>query len=880
MMPRGMGSLRTSLLTLSLIWSLGGMLAAAPPVAPPRPKEYRVHLRYRIRAARNERIAQFLELTRHLEAVGFHKDSGPENEVEDAEQTHMTGTIASERALQILSDRHVKAILLIPADYALPVQAEQRVKVQLGLAGGLPLEGQQALAQLVLGFLRSVGFREAVGFDNRGHTRLVGTVPEGVLDQLLEDLRWQGSGWLTPRVPVDALPQPIRTTWPVRVVEVLPEPDGVTAAVPPRLSAVQADLSKVAPDLRALTKTTGPTRLEILLTASPPDYDDSWRSALTAAAPGLQVEGRLGLLVTVRALPSQAAALAQLPLVSTIRLPRPAFVQPVTAAPDSVSIADALRASGLERLQQQGHRGQKVRVAVIDSDFGGYQQFVGTKIPARTRYVDLTAECDPNVEPQYTSRGPSPMGPGTQAALALALAAPEAELSLIRVDPEAPYQLLAVARYLNGEAVRSYSLDQRGQELAAEASRLETLRDKLLAERKTVLENFSQEEAAVKRREELFKREVNLERQEQELACRQTRYLTLIRDLRSLKGIQVVSCGLSWSDGHPVDGSSPLSRYMDETLSRAVLWFQATGNTSGQAWAGYFWDTDGNGVLEFAPPNVPLPPGRWTRELNFLSWQPRTGAATQDLPKCRLRVSVQWREPHDSAFWGERPDPFRVPLADLALVVLRQRDPTGTKLPADDLEVVARSTELPQRLENLPTSAVYEQAVEFAVDNPGRYALRVEGRVPRSIRPPAEPTLPSLQVTWELHPRLFLTVLDEASRGVGRVVLQDYPTNQGTLGMPADGHGVVSVGAADLNGTPRRYSAAGPAYGLSLHVKPDLLAFDGLALGLTNGQAAAGTEVAASFAAGTAACALSAGVKAEQIVELARKQPGRLLRLP
>src|SRR5262249_13225345 len=160
--------------------------------------------------------------------------------------------------------------------------------------------------------------------------------------------------------------------------------------------------------------------------------------------------------------------------------------------------------------------------------------------------------------------------------------------------------------------------------------------------------------------------------------------------------------------------------------------------TNGQAWAGLFRDVDGNGVMEFAPPGTPLRPGRWTSELNFLGWQPAAGMSTPDLPKTRIRVSIQWREPHDPAFLQIGEDYYRQPLADVRLLILRQRDPTGTKLPADEMEVVARSEGVPLRLDNQPSSGAYEQTVEFTVDNPGRYALRVEGRVPATIRPPGE----------------------------------------------------------------------------------------------------------------------------------------------
>jgi hypothetical protein len=335
-----------------------------------------------------------------------------------------------------------------------------------------------------------------------------------------------------------------------------------------------------------------------------------------------------------------------------------------------------------------------------------------------------------------------------------------------------------------------------------------------------------------------------------------------------------------WDDGYPVGGGSSLSRYFDDRPFRSALWFQTVGNTRGQAWSGAFRDVDGNGVMEFAPAETPLPQGRWTRELNFLGWQPVRGSGWQDLPAGKMRVSVQWTEPHEPEYFGHQPDPYRVPIANLILLVLRQRDPTGTKLAADDLEVVARSTGLPLRIDNAPTFAIYEQTVEFTIAAPGRYAVRVEGKVGPTIRPVNEPTLPGMQVRWELRPRLFVNALDEASRAAGRPVFWDYPSEQGDLGMAADAHDVVSLGAADLSGKPARYSSTGPAFGQQLHGKPDILTFAVSPPGIPGDKVAPGVSLATGFAAGVAASALSGEPSGQRFLSQLRRQRGQILRLP
>ena len=126
----------------------------------------------------------------------------------------------------------------------------------------------------------------------------------------------------------------------------------------------------------------------------------------------------------------------------------------------------------------------------------------------------------------------------------------------------------------------------------------------------------------------------------------------------------------------------------------------------GQAWTGLFRDSDGNGVMEFSDADSRLPPGVWSREINFLSWQPLGGKAVRDLPAgAHLRITLQWREPHDCLPLKAGEDVYREPLAKLKLVLVRQPDPDGKIRPADDLDVVAQSASLPQRLNQTLNSA-------------------------------------------------------------------------------------------------------------------------------------------------------------------------------
>lgn len=864
--------------------------AGAPPVSPPPPKEYDVQLRYHIFAARNQRIAQFFALTKKLESYGFKKEPAEDEhyEPQDPYETRMSGTIASANVRKLLQDSRVKALLLTPAGYELPKEAGKPVKVQLELANGLTLPRQRYLADQVRVKLAELGFREAIGYDHRGHTRLVGTVPVQELETLLADLRYKPSGWLVPDQPAARLPDPLRLVSPVRITEVIPEPEGVPPAKepppPPESPAKGAEnLQKIAPEVRALAAQEGqgkPERMEVIINFIPENEDqEHWRQDLLSTTAGLLVEGRMGTIVTVLASPKAAAALANLPFVTSVRLPRPALASLRQGQEGKADNAAILKASGLEQLHQQGQKGRGVRVAVIDSDFRGYQQFLGKQLPIRTRLFDFTAERNYSLEPDPIPGEPQGIGHGTQCALALALAAPEGDLTLVRVDPGAPYQLQVASRLIKGERYRSYCIEQRIEELEADASRLAKRREALLEERAKVLENFGQEKEAVDQREAYFKKQAELDQDERAYHQRQRRLDNIIQGQKQLQGIQIVSSSLVWNDGYPLGGSSGFSRFLDDQPFKCTLWFQSAGNNRGQAWTGQFRDTDGNQVMEFGAAERRLPSDWWQSELNFLAWQPHGQKPTFELPaKAQVRLSLQWREPHDPELFRGGEDPYREPLARLSLVVLRQRDPSGTKLATDDFEVIARSSSAPQRLDNRPSSALYEQTVEFAVDTAGRYALRVEGAVPPGTRPPSVPTLPMLTKFWELRPRIGVDVVDGASRLTGRPLFRDYVTELGNLGMPADAHAAITVGAVNQAGERQGYSTNGPPWGMELLTKPNVLVFDGLRLPSGREGEAFGADLAAPFAAGMAAVSL--GSRTQGLEKTFQLQPPQLFRLP
>jgi hypothetical protein len=402
------------------------------------------------------------------------------------------------------------------------------------------------------------------------------------------------------------------------------------------------------------------------------------------------------------------------------------------------------------------------------------------------------------------------------------------------------------------------------------------------------------------------------ERKEAAHAAREARYRVLLEDIRSLVGVDVLVNPYSWNDGFPLGGSSPLTRWFNAralikpgpSVSPEPIVFQSAGNTRGQTWTGLFRDDDRNGVMEFATPDVPLPKGRWTRELNFLAWQPYVGARTAEFPKdTRIHLSLQWREPHEPDYFqlGEG-DLYRTPLVAMRLVLLRQRDPQAKTLAADAFEVVGRTSGWPERIQHLPGAAVYELVLNAKLEKDGVYAVRVERQldqmwvlenldnpflrptfylrrdlIPTGLRPLTAPTLPALEKNWEFRPRLYVEAIDDKNRKMGRPVFADFATEQGTLGVPGDSRGLFAITAMALDGNTTPYAVIGaPAY---LELAQRHLIFDYDAVGDPTG-AAFGADRAAAFAAGTAAAILSAGESRSDVEAWLRRHQGYALQSP
>jgi hypothetical protein len=854
-------------LALALCGLCAAALVAAPP-APPAPDVWNVTLRYQIFAFRTERLRQYAEMTEALKAAGFERDPDDivaDDEPENPKATRMRGTIPNKGIARLLSQRHIRTLLLYPKGSTLPAKGT-RVRVDLLLASGYTPEMQKRLAnQTAAALTKGAGFVRAVGYDRRDDTRLVGSVPVENLGLLLEDVR---------KLPGIEEAAPFRNVSPLRAIFVRPK--FAVPAARPAVPKVLPDQEKFTPDLRALIGDAGkadtPTRLEVILGYTPSGDDRTWRE--TFDLPGVAIEGRLGPIVTILAAPKVTAArLAERSLVVNVRLPRAAQHGREGPRGEVPAKWTPVGASGLANLHALGLRGRGTRIALVADDFQGWEALKNRKegkglLPDPV-LIDLTAERNASLlpDPYPSAKKDVARGYGTRCAAALLQAAPEAELTLIRIDAAAPYMLQTIAQAINCENVRTVAMEARVKEMDALQTALNNQHNELVEERRRALDDFRLEDPEpAKRRKEYLAKQAAFTKQESELRARQRRYLRLLTALKGLKGVRVVACSLVWPDGYPVDGSSTLSRYFDDRPFRSALWFQAAGDTGGQAWTGPFRDSDGNGVMEFADKDERLPAGSWTRELNFLAWR-AGGKVERDLPAgTHVRLTLQWREAHDPYPLRVGDDVYRQPLAKLNMTLYYQPDPDGKTRPADELEVVAQTAGPPQRLNQTLNAATYEHVIDLRLPKAGRYAVSIAGTPPEGIQAEGEATLPAIRKTSELRVRLFANTL----AGAGRAVWASYATRMAALGMPADAHKVIAVGAIDARDRIQPSSASGAPFNLALLPKPEVYAYD----------EAAGTAQAASFAAGLAASSWGSRGTLFGVLEGLHVRPGGVLRIP
>jgi len=832
-----------------------GSALFAQPIKPAAPEKYDVQFRYRIHTDRDERIRQFKAMTEFLQKLDFAKNEKLDDDLDIFDPTAelFTGTISGANGFKLLEQPSIRTVILTPAGQKWPEDAKAPVQVRMYLASEHTGSVQRLFHEQTVERLNLLGFVEALGYDHGGNTIVRGTIPSGKLPRLLKDLRTLPGGWFAADTPREQLPLPLRALLPIRLIEVLPDfPADQAPALPAYVP------SKLDPDVRAIAedamKQMNPLVVEVILEERPDTTSRTARTALQRLAEGALIEGIVGLVATVRVQrASDLEALARSPMVRNIRLPRAGGE---TARTSDATAKDFLTTSHLKDLQAKGFRGAGAKAIIIASDFPDYANM----LPKSLKYLDLTGEVNPAVSPLPVLR----VGSGTAAAVAFHEAAPQAELTLVRVDSAAFHQLLTVTRAVLGETGFSEGQLARLEEMGVEQDRLAARRRLAIEEYRQAFADLSDDEKAAMRRIDATAAFKVLQTDELKFKGIVDRFLAIRNALEALKGTNVVVNTLAWESGHPNDGLSELSQLIELRFARGFrtsairaakgppppVWIQAASTALGRTWAGQFLDADDNGVMEFAAP-AKLPAKRWTNELNFLQYVPADGTPTPVIPAAtKILVSIQWREPHP-------PDAFlkTEPLLPIKLKLLRQVDPEGKVHSSDDFTEVVQSVNAPARLFYSEGSGAYEATFSVTLPAEGVYALRIEG-LPGKLKF----GLSDAHIGLETRPRLSVEMLDPTQAAKGNVGFEGYTNNNAGVGISGDSPAAFAMGAKGES-----LSGAGPS--VLLKVKPELLGSPTIA-------GFRGSASAAGYAGGMAACLLELGVRPHDLIRTVGLTPG------
>jgi len=845
------------------------LVAASPVMAqvafPPKPESYDVEFRYRIRTDRDERIRQYRAMTAELEKLGFVQARVRNDDLEilDPAAELKAGTIPGKNAMALLGIDAIKTVIVRAAGEKPPDDAKKPLQVRIQIPVNFTGREQRLLHEQTVAHLGLLGFTEAVGYRHDDFSTIRGTLPAGVISTLLKDLRTLPGGWLFSANSRDALPAPFSAAVPIRFVEVLPDFPADTPGfkLPPNSGKLTSELKTIVDDPMLAEK---PIVVEAVFEGDLGVSTRDERIALRTLASGASVEGIVGRVATVR-LPkaSMAPAIANYPDVRHVRLPRMATE---TAKPSKATAADFLTSSNLSDLHKRGYEGSGVKVLVLASEFPDFASHIGKGLPAKTKLFDLTGEVLPTLQPLPAL--PGRVGTGTAAALAASAAAPRAEIVCVRIDPASFHQAFTVARAVTGDLGFSDALVTRSEEMTVLADRLLADRRGAVERYRRAISNLSDDPKAKKERDEAGTELKSVQKREADFKDLSDRFATLKAGLENLKGAGVVINTLVWETGHPHDGLSALSQYLDtkftvgaarsairaSKLPPAPAWIQAGSISTGQIWAGAFLDRDDNGVMEFTP-SSDIPAKRWSPELNFLNYTAAESAVQPTLPKnLKVRVSVQWREPHSEvAFLPVEP------AFPLRLRLLRQVDPDAKAYATDDLVEVARSVGAPVRLASTVGSGTYEASFDVALPADGVYALRIEGGLA------VQSQVKALKQGIEIRPRVMVEILDTALAAQGTVRFDTYAPAGAGVGIPGDAAAAVTIGQAG--------SVTGSGPGVAISGKPDLLV-------VGEGQGLSGTAVGAGYAGGLAASVLTAGVRPAGLIGAVGLKPGSPLVLP
>ncbi|MBP3955799.1 hypothetical protein J8F10_10940 [Gemmata sp. G18] len=854
-------------------------LAPAQIKEPPRTEKVKLEVRYRIRADRDERVRQYLDLQKFLTKLGFEdaRKNDPDYDLEilDPGAERFTGTIPSAKVLEVLNNPRVQNILFAPDGFVLPAEGDKPVAIKLGLRSDYTHSIQEQLHRQTVAHLANLGFVEALGYDTRDYTLVRGAISAKSVPLLVRDLRYEPSGWFVPLVRTEQLPSPLRDRNPVRWAEVLPVTEFAAPFAPTPVVPAQLRYST---DLRALainpaTK-DAPIRVEVIFQDRVTDFD-ALKTLFEGRYSGSSIDGIIGNIVHVRLhRGAYIEPLSQEPGILGVRLPRQgAETIANTGTGKSTTAAEAIKAARIDELHKLGYTGAGVKIVLIGSDFTGADKLIGTELPKRTKIIDLTTELSPDLFPFKAD--PLRQGAGLAAAKALAAVALDVELVLVRIDPGCFFHLNSVIRLSRGDIQYTEALLVRLSELSNRTNMFDADRAKAVATYKSAYSDLSDNEVALAARK---KAKADLEAfipKEKELLALTNRFNAYQKDITTgLAGAQVIVNTLVWESGYPLDAISEFAGIVDRLATDLpprivkpltphkppLVWVQAASAAGASVWGGPFLDANRDGLMEFVPPKTKLPADNWSPSLNFLGTRAADGAVAPDLAAgTKLRLVVQWREPADPSF----PE-TDIPVHPLTLRVLRQIDPNGEKRSSDEMAEDARSVSVPNVIYRTPTFLVFEQMLEFTVPAAGRYALALESAaVP-------EPLLPALRREVEVFPRIVIETLGTKASDP-KAVFRSYTAPTAGVGTPGDALGAITVGSDAPD------ALVGGGTGLTLRGKPDVLGPNSLTLGA---QSASGPGIATAFAGGTAALLVQARTAGPNVIAATGLEPGKKLEIP
>jgi subtilisin family serine protease len=121
---------------------------------------------------------------------------------------------------------------------------------------------------------------------------------------------------------------------------------------------------------------------------------------------------------------------------------------PALSGPAAIARAQHLTGLGVERWHRAGFRGQGIKIAILDSGFRGYRDFLGSALPAKVTTKSFRP--DGNLESKDSQHG-------ILCAEVIHALAPEAELLLANWEADNPDSYLAAVRWAKEQGARLIS---------------------------------------------------------------------------------------------------------------------------------------------------------------------------------------------------------------------------------------------------------------------------------------------------------------------------------------------------------------------------------------------------------------------------------------